>query len=107
MISSTSAPTCPRNIPNPCHFLYISELREGGIRVFHGNPHQSIISALFHYFYESYVFNGNYGILWNFTILEPQDMQNRVVSHTVSTVPALGGVQNHHFHEIPHISLFA
>ena len=48
-------------------------------------------------------FSENDENLWNSTNLEPQDMQNRAVIHTVSAVPALGGVQNRHFHEIPHI----
>ena len=48
-------------------------------------------------------FSENDEDLRNSTNLEPQDMQNRAVIHTVSAVPALGGVQNRHFHEIPHI----
>ena len=69
---------------------------------FHGNSHKSIIPALFDV-YEFTDFSENDENLWNSTNLEPQDMQNRAVIHTVSAVPALGGVQNRYFHEIPHI----
>ena len=103
LIFSTSAPTSPRNIHNPCHFLCFYELREVGIRVFHGNSQKSMISALFHVFMNFKDFSENDENSWNSTNLEPQDMQNRAVIHTVSAVPALGGVQNRHFHEIPHI----
>ena len=48
-------------------------------------------------------FDENYENSWNSTNLEPQDMQNRAVIHTVSAIPALGGVQNRHIHEIPPI----
>ena len=48
-------------------------------------------------------FSENDENLWNSTNLEPQDMQNRAVIHTVSAIPALGGVQNRQFHENPHI----
>ena len=70
---------------------------------FHGNFHKSMVSALFHVFMKFTDFSENDENLWNSTNLEPQDMQNRAVIHTVSAVPALGGVQNRYFHEIPHI----
>ena len=48
-------------------------------------------------------FSENYENLWESTNLEPKDMQNRAVIHTVSAIPALGGVQNRYVHEIRHI----
>ena len=54
----------------------------------------------FHVLMEFTDFSENYENSWDSKNLEPQDMQNRAVIHTVSAIPALGGVQNRHFHEI-------
>ena len=67
---------------------------------FHGNSHKSMISALFHVFMKFTDFSENDENSWNSTNLEPQDMQNRAVIHTVSGVAARGGARNHNFHNI-------